>query len=198
MGKIIYIMGKSSSGKDTIYHRLLEENDWQLKTIVPYTTRPIRIGETEGVSYHFTDEQGFEALRQQGKVIEDRAYNTVHGIWRYFTVDENIDLEHNNYAIIGTIESYRKTRDYFGKEFIVPIYVELDDGIRLQRALDREKSQDAPKYNEMCRRFLADSEDFSEEKILQAGITKRFINENLEQCLQEIKEYLTCNFFGKK
>lgn len=190
MGKIIYIMGKSSSGKDTIYHRLQKENDWNLKTIVPYTTRPVRIGEEAGVSYHFTDEQGFVNLKEAGKVIEDRAYNTVHGIWRYFTVDEDIDLENENYAIIGTIESYEKTKEYFGEEFLVPIYVELDDGIRLQRALDREKSQDIPKYNEMCRRFLADSEDFGEEKIARAGITRRFENNNLEHCLGEIKEYL--------
>ncbi len=190
MGKIIYIMGKSSSGKDTIYHRLLQENDWDLKTIVPYTTRPIRFGEVDGVSYHFTDEQGFEELKQQGKVIEDRAYNTVHGVWRYFTVDRDIELEHENYAIIGTIESYEKTKEYFGEDVIVPIYVELDDGIRLQRALDREKSQDEPKYNEMCRRFLADSEDFSEEKISGAGIRRRFVNDDLERCLSEIKTYL--------
>lgn len=195
MGKIIYIMGKSSSGKDTIYHRLLGENDWNLKTIVPYTTRPIRIGEKPGVSYHFTDEQGFMELKEAGKVIEDRAYNTVHGIWRYFTVDEEIDLKHDNYVIIGTIESYERTKEYFGEEFLLPIYVDLDDGVRLQRALDREKSQEAPKYNEMCRRFLADSEDFSEEKILSAGIDRRFENDDLERCLKEIKEYIAGNIF---
>ena len=66
----------------------------------------------------------------------------------------------------------------------------MDDGERLQRALDRERKQEEPKYEEMCRRFLADSGDFSEEKITEAGIEKRFRNSSLEKCLEEVKEYI--------
>ena len=100
MGKMVYLMGKSSTGKDTVYKQLLKNPFLQLKKIVPYTTRPIRAGETEGEEYFFTDERGFENLKAQGKVIEDRAYHTYHGLWRYFTVDDgNIDLENNNYSI---------------------------------------------------------------------------------------------------
>lgn len=191
MGKMVYLMGKSSTGKDTVYKQLLKNPFLQLKKIVPYTTRPIRAGETEGEEYFFTDERGFENLKAQGKVIEDRAYHTYHGLWRYFTVDDgNIDLENNNYIIIGTLESYLKTREYFGKAKVLPILLEVDDGIRLQRALDRERRQENPKYEELCRRYLADAEDFSEEKIKEADITLRFSNENLEKCLSEIEEYL--------
>ena len=170
MGKIVYLMGKSSTGKDTIYKHLLNSDRVDLHTIVPYTTRPIRAGESNGVEYFFTDEEGFLKLKEEGKLIEDRAYNTCLGLWRYFTVnDEQIDLEHRNYVMIGTLESYNKTKEFFGEERMVPVMIELDDGIRLQRALDREKTQDTPKYNELCRRFLADAEDFSEEKIEAAG-----------------------------
>lgn len=191
MGKMVYLMGKSSTGKDTVYKQLLKNPFLQLKKIVPYTTRPIRAGETEGEEYFFTDERGFENLKAQGKVIEDRAYHTYHGLWRYFTVDDgNIDLENNNYIIIGTLESYLKTREYFGKTKVLPILLEVDDGVRLQRALDRERRQENPKYEELCRRYLADAEDFSEEKIKKADITLRFSNENLEKCLSEIEEYL--------
>ena len=95
MGKIVYLMGKSSSGKDTIFKELMKEGTMDLRTIVPYTTRPIRAGEENGVEYFFTDETGFQTLREQGKVIEDRAYNTVYGIWRYFTVDEELSHDRN-------------------------------------------------------------------------------------------------------
>lgn len=194
MGKIICLMGKSSSGKDTIFKRLLERDDLQLKTIVPYTTRPIRVGEKEGVEYHFTDEEGFQQLLEAGKIIEARAYNTVHGLWRYFTVaDDSIDLSGNSYCIIGTLEAYTQIRDYFGKEQVLPVLIELDDGVRLQRALDRERSQESPKYEEMCRRFLADSKDFSPEKIAQSEITKSFYNDSLEECLREIVTYIQEN-----
>ena len=176
-----------------------------LRTIVPYTTRPIRAGEENGVEYFFTDETGFQTLREQGKVIEDRAYNTVYGIWRYFTVDDGqIDLTTKNYLMIGTLEAYEKMIAYFGTEAILPVYIELDDGVRLQRALDRELRQEKPKYEEMCRRFLADSADFSEEKLAKKrdvkdmrhyrGLVKEFLNEVVTRSHSFSRE----NFLGQK
>ena len=190
MGSIICLMGKSSTGKDPIYKRLLEDNPYSLKRIVPYTTRPIRIGEEEGVEYHFTDETGYLALQAGGKIIEARAYHTYHGIWRYFTVDDGQITEEDHYLIIGTLEAYAQMKRYFGREKMIPLLIELDDGVRLQRALDRERSQQNPRYEEMCRRFLADSEDFAEGKIREAGIDRRFVNDDLDRCLEEIKCYL--------
>ena len=191
MGKIVYLMGKSSSGKDTIFKELMKEGTMDLRTIVPYTTRPIRDGEKNGVEYFFTDEAGFRALKDQGKIIEDRAYDTVYGIWRYFTADDGqIELTGRNYLMIGTLEAYGKMTAYFGAEAILPVYIELDDGVRLQRALDRELRQEKPKYEEMCRRFLADSADFSEEKLTAVGIRERFENTDLTKCLKDIAKYL--------
>ena len=116
MGKIIYLMGKSSSGKDTIYQRLLASG-LKLERLVPYTTRPIRAGETEGVEYHFTDDAGLAAIRSAGKLVELREYHTCHGIWRYFTaVDDSMNLAEHNYILIGTIEAYRRMTEYFGQE----------------------------------------------------------------------------------
>ena len=194
MGKIVCLMGKSSTGKDTIYKELLKRKNIAFRTVVPYTTRPIRAGEQEGVEYHFTDEEGFQALKPQGKIIEDRAYNTCHGLWRYFTVDDGkIAQGETDDLLIGTLEAYQKLEAYFGAEKVLPVYVALDDGVRLQRALDREKKQAQPKYEEMCRRFLADSEDFSAEKLKEAGNPKSFYNDNLDECINEIEAYLLAN-----
>lgn len=184
-------MGKSSTGKDTIFRRLLEDKELKLHMLVPYTTRPIRDGEIDGVEYFFTDEEGYTELLEAGKIIEERIYDTYYGLWRYFTIDDGrMDLKNKNYAVIGTLEAYNKMCGFFGKKKVIPVLIEVDDGIRLQRALDREKAQDSPKYEEMCRRFLADSEDFSAEKIEKAGIKKRFRNNDLESCLKEIKDYI--------
>ncbi len=191
MGKIVCLMGKSSTGKDTIYKRLLVQEDLGLKRIVPYTTRPMREGEKEGVEYHFTDEAGFQKLKEEGKIIEDRAYDTVHGLWRYFTVaDDSLDLCQNSYCVIGTLEAYVQIRAYFGEEKVLPVLIELDDGERLQRALGRERKQEHPKYEEMCRRFLADSKDFSPEKIKEAGNPRSFYNGSLEACIRNIVTYI--------
>ena len=64
MGKIFYIMGKSSSGKDTIYENLLGRDGLSLHPLIMYTTRPIRAGETDGVQYHFVTEEQLKALKQ--------------------------------------------------------------------------------------------------------------------------------------
>ena len=77
MGKIVYLMGKSSSGKDTIFKELMKEGTMDLRTIVPYTTRPIRAGEENGVEYFFTDEAGFQALK--GSVIAGTGIVLVRG-----------------------------------------------------------------------------------------------------------------------
>lgn len=192
MGKIYCIVGRSSTGKDTIFKHLINDKDLNLNTIVPYTTRPIRDGEKEGVEYHFTDTLTLEQLKKEHKVIEYRAYNTIHGIWYYFTVKDNqIDLKNNNYLVIGTLESYIMTKQYFGADVVIPIYIDLDDGECLTRALNREKKQKEPKYEEMCRRFLADSKDFSEQKLKDAGIDKVFYNDNLDVCLREITDYIS-------
>lgn len=191
MGKIFYLMGKSSSGKDTIFKELMKDSE-KLGTIVPYTTRPIRVGEQEGVEYHFTDEAGFQELSDAGKVIEQREYHTIYGLWRYFTVDDGQFVPGGNtdYVMIGTLEAYRSMQACFGRENVLPVLIELDDGVRLQRALEREMQQEKPGYEELCRRFLADSTDFAEEKIREAGIEKRFYNDNLEHCLNEIRAYI--------
>ena len=190
MGKIYYLMGKSSSGKDTIFKKLIEDKELSLKTIVGYTTRPMREGETEGVEYHFVDENRMRVLEKQGKVIVRRSYDTVHGVWSYFTVDDGqIDLKGDDrYLLIGTLESYEKVRNYFGKEYLVPLYITVDDGVRLQRALDREKSQDKPKYAELCRRFLADEKDFSKENIERCQIDYQIVNEDFGTCILEVRE----------
>ena len=184
-------MGKSSTGKDSFYKQLINDEKLGLKNIVMYTTRPIRAQERNGEEYFFVNDEKLARLEAAGKVIERRSYDTIHGIWNYFTVcDEQIDLEHYNYVIIGTLESYVATKKYFGEGVLVPIYIEVDDGVRLQRALDRERVQDHPKYKEMCRRYIADSDDFSEENIAAAEIEKRFENDSFEKCLDEIREYI--------
>ncbi len=178
MGNIYCIMGKSSSGKDTIFKLLLEREDIDLHTIVSYTTRPIRSNEKPGEEYNFVSEEEKDRLIAAGKVIEIRRYDTVHGPWYYFTVDDGeIDLKNHDYLIIGTVESFVKIRDYYGADVVKPIYIMVDDGVRLSRALERERSQEYPKYEEMCRRFLADQQDFSEENITKAGITNIFNND---------------------
>ena len=195
MGKIFLLMGKSTSGKDTIYKYLIQDEELGLKKIVPYTTRPMRDGEKDGAEYYFKNEQEYQQLKDAEKIIEERTYHTKYGEWRYFTVDDGqIDLAKGDYLVIGTLESYCSFRDYFGQEIVAPVLINVDTRIRLHRALDREDKQENPKYDEMCRRFLADEEDFSEDKISEAGVTRRFNNNyDVQSCISEIRSFIQNN-----
>ncbi len=191
MAEIFCILGKSASGKDSIYKKLMEDPVLELTPVVPYTTRPMREGEREGIDYHFVDQTGMQALVDDGKVIEQRTYQTMCGEWNYFTADDgSIDLSSHDYLLITTPEAYCRIRSYFGERAVCDIYVYLDDGERLARALAREREQEMPRYAELCRRFLADQEDFSEDRLCRAGIRHRFENLDLEETKRQIAAFI--------
>ena len=193
MNEIVFIMVNSASGKDRIYRELSEDKALGLNKITMYTTRPLRSGEAEGREYHFVDDDTAKRLENENKIIEIRCYDTVFGVWKYFTADDGqIDLASGKrYIVIGTLEAYDKFCEYYGNEHIMPIYIEVDDGVRLIRAVKREMEQENPHYEELCRRFLADAKDFSEENIRKSGITRRFANNGeFDDCVDEIRQAL--------
>ena len=187
MGRIYYLLGKSATGKDTLYKEILKRRP-KLRTVTMYTTRPIREGETDGVEYFFTGREELERQLASGKVIESRTYQTIAGPWTYYTVDDgqfNV-ADDESCLMIGTLESYEKMCAYFKAGKMVPVYIEVPDGIRLLRAVKREENQKKPNYREVCRRYLADEKDFSEENLERLGVTKRYQNTDMEICVEEI------------
>ncbi len=187
MGKIFCIIGKSGSGKDTVFNLILENKDIELTPVVSYTTRSIRSGEENGVQYYFITENELNQYEKENKVIEKRCYSTIHGPWYYCIIDDGqIDLDKKDSIIVSTLEGYINMKEYFGTKNIVPIYIYVDDGTRLERCLEREKEQEDPKYREMCRRFLSDETDFEEFALRKTHIDKRYRNYILQECVDEI------------
>ena len=186
MGKLFVFMGKSASGKDTLY-RLVMEKYRNLHPVIPYTTRPIRAGETEGAEYHFVTEEEMAKMQRRNQIVEYRCYQTVKGPWYYFTAEDGqIDFEKGDFALISTLEGYEQIRNFYGEERVVPLYIEVEDMLRIERSLAREKQQEKPCVAEVCRRFLADEADFSEENLQRLGITVRISNISLEHALDQI------------
>ena len=122
MGRIYYLLGKSATGKDTLYKEILKRRP-KLRTVTMYTTRPIREGETDGVEYFFTDREELERQLASGKVIESRTYQTIAGPWTYYTVDDGqFDVaDDESCLMIGTLESYEKMCTYFEAGKMVPV-----------------------------------------------------------------------------
>ena len=193
MGKIHMLMGKSSSGKDTIKNLLLKKftlSEWEkfhLSEVTMYTTRPIRTGEENGKDYWFVDDDFLEEAKRNHKIVEKRSYQTMHGVWNYFTYADSINLNHNNYIYLNTLEAYHKLVSFYQQEQIIPYYIYVkDDGERLQRALNRERQQKNPKYTELCRRYISDEMDFSIDKLNSIPNLKWYENDNLEECTNQI------------
>ena len=156
---IIMFIGPSGSGKDTFFYPTLKE--YALNPIILSTTRPMRKGEVDKKTYYFITMDQMNLLERQKKLVERRNYQTVNGLWSYATNSDQIDLA-SNYLTLNTWEAYQKFVQFYGSDQIVPLYFHVDDGIRLQRSLERERSQKAPNYKELCRRYLADTKDFDE------------------------------------
>jgi len=186
VGKLFVLLGRSASGKDKIYGRLLGDASLGLRPLVPATTRPMRAGETDGGTYRFITKAELDALRSAGKIIEERTYRTAQGPWTYATLKE--ELGDASSLVIGTLESYRAMREYYGEEETVPIYIYVTEKNLLERAMKREGKQEKPDYVELCRRFVADASDYAPEKIEEAGIREMFDNNgDLDECVGRIK-----------
>ena len=96
--------------------------------------------------------------------------------------------------MIGTPESYLATKKYFERQKktpLSPLYIHVEDGERLIRAIGRERLQKNPNYAEICRRFLADEKDFAQEVLDSCGIENVYENRVLEECIREIKKKIT-------
>ena len=74
-GKLFILSGPSGAGKGTICRQLLKETD-NLELSVSMTTRGVRSGEIEGVSYYFTDRETFNECIERGELLE---YAEVYG-----------------------------------------------------------------------------------------------------------------------
>lgn len=196
--KMFYLMGKSGSGKDTIYKKLLEENDF-LDAYIMYTTRPIRSNEVNGVNYNYISNEKLEFFKSSGLIMESRSYKVANGdIWTYATIYDNQFLGENDLVGIGTLESYNFFQEKYG-EFLelIPIYINVDDEIRKQRLFLRESKLEKPDYEEINRRIEADKIDFSFENLRLSGVNLFFENDNLDKCISSINEYIKVIKNGK-
>lgn len=154
MEKIFCVVGKSSSGKDTLVSIVSEE--LQMPIATSFTTRPKREGEIEGREYHFITEGEFLQKEAMDGIAECTSYKVADNLtWWYGLTRE--ELEKGEYTIvIVNPDGLEQLTDLYGDK-IVSILVECDGLERLERSIKRDKTAN-PK--EICRRFLQDEVDF--------------------------------------
>lgn len=162
---MIILMGKTSSGKDTIMKELITSYGFSM--IVRYTTRPIRDGEKDGHTYFFISEDDFKQKVESGFFAEWKEYDTVEGKWYYGTSEESLLNAGINSVVVLTPAGYRDVKDKLPKTVKVA-YVYANNATIMERVISRG---DNPK--EAQRRLESDNVDF---KGIEYEVDKIFYN----------------------
>ena len=161
--KIITLVAKSSAGKDEILNTVVKLNP-NVKTIVSYTSRPIRQGEINGVTYHYISDEQVQTMLNNGEFLEHRIYKTVKGNWIYGVGKSSFDLNSEDvYIVILDLQGLKQLKAYLEEnnksDCLISIYIKASGRTRLLRSLQRESNLNDDMCKEVCRRYISDEED---------------------------------------
>ena len=154
---ILVLVGKSSSGKDTLQKELVLSGEFN--NVISTTSRPIREGEIQNVDYYFVSKEEFRDKIEKDKLLEYRTYETLlkgkSEIWYYGTEKKSIDLTKNSVLVLdlGGLAALRK---YFPDEKIIGVYLHCPTALRTERA----KMRGSFCNSEWNRRLKTDKADF--------------------------------------
>ncbi len=190
MAIIFCLLGKSASGKNTILSKLIKY-ELGLIPIICYTTRQKRINEIDGIDYHFVEKQKEIELTTQYKVIAYRKYHTLLGKYSYFFLDDNTVKRNTNnrYIVILGLKEYLMFQNYFYTPCLVPIYVHINFRHRVRRLFKRNQNRF---QLEMIRRLIYDAFYYRKRSLTKAGINHVVKNKDIDSCILEIQNYITC------
>ena len=184
MYKIIAIMGKAGSGKDSIMQEVLA-GSVRLHEIVSCTTRPKRENEVEGVNYFFYTPEQFGDKVINHEMLECTCFND----WFYGTSFESVRSDCVNIGVFNPtgVEALIHNPDVD----VIVFWINTSDKQRLLRQLNREND---PDVSEIIRRFKTDEEDFYDVTDLKPI---KLINETIgdkKACAQAIVKQAIAHF----
>lgn len=163
MKNLICLCGASASGKDEILKNAIKL--FGVKPLVSHTSRPRRIGETDGVEYYFKNKEEMQSMIDNGEFIETRVYNTIDGVWLYGLSKSAINIDDDEtYIVILDLKGLKELEDYLLSidmyDKLISIYVYCHPQTRLKRSLNREGVMTYDQCLEVCRRFMDDANEF--------------------------------------
>ena len=150
--KVVALFGKCAAGKDTIQNWLIA-NSPNIKKIVSCTTRAPRDYEVDGVDYHFLTTLEFTQKVLDGLMLEAVSFRDNF----YGAAIDELDENKINIAVFELNGIHALLDD--PRIDVMCIYIDVDDKIRLLRALNREE---LPNCLKLCERFIEEDKTFSE------------------------------------
>lgn len=182
MINILVLIGKTCSGKDTIVKELVKKHKY--KRIITYTTRPMRKGERQDITYHFISEDDFKHKIEEGFFAEWKTYDTEFGVWHYGTAFKDLENSKDNSVIILTLDGFREVKDKLDDR-VTSIYIYANNSTIKKRLASRGDDK-----NEAERRLEHDNEDF---KGIENEVNRIIYNNDgadIKEVVQKILEFL--------
>lgn len=152
---MIVLVGKSCSGKDSVAKILCSMG---YSRVVTCTTRPMRMGEVDGIDYYFITQSEFMNMIEKGDFAEYREYETEKGLWLYGSRINDYKYATEK-VIILTPEGLVNIRKKYPNLPIIAIYLAVPNK-ELKRRMMSRANISGEDIKEVKRRYKADKKDF--------------------------------------
>lgn len=176
---ILFVMsGPSGTGKGTICKELLRTENIFLS--VSATTREIRLGETDGVTYNYMTVDEFEKLIDAGEILEYAKYNGNY----YGTPKSNVEkMLDNGTNVLLEIEPQGALN--VKKQFpeAVLMFVTPPSMAELKKRLEERGRETEEQIAERIGAAKWELEQADKYNYI-------FINDDLDECVKEVAEFL--------
>lgn len=182
-GKLVVVSGPSGVGKDTVVSEYLKLHP-EDKLSISMTSRPMREGDIEGVSYYFKTKEEFEEEVKKGNLLE---YATYHG--NYYGTPKSEVLKRLddgiNVILVIEVQGARNIKNMLGDDVLL-IFVLPPSLDSLRERLIKRGNTSLEAINERIEIAKKEIEvsDFYDYKI---------INDNLEDAVKSLENIIKNN-----
>ncbi len=129
---MLLLIGKTCAGKDTIQQILIAK--YGMKNVISYTTRPMRIGEKNGVQYWFISTEEFLKKKDEGFFAEVITYVDKNGNTLYYGGAKE-DFSDDKVMIVN-VNGLEQIREF--KELnSVAFFLDVSDDVIRERLIGR-------------------------------------------------------------
>lgn len=171
---MLILVGPSASGKTEVANILIQK--YGMKRMITYTTRQIRVGEINGVSYHFISKSEFLKMKDDDEFVESTYYNdNYYGTRKSDVSNEKIVILEPN----GVNAFFEKMPND-----IKVVFLKASKDIRRERMYNRGDKEELIK-----KRLINDDIAFQEKNISHIDLILVNEGKTLEELALEIYDF---------
>ena len=175
--KLIVLSGPSGVGKGTIVNKLLQRGGYALS--VSCTTREMRQGEKDGVSYFFISKQKFDSMVKEGGFLEySNHFENFYGTPKAFVEKQ---LETHDVILEIEVDGALNVKSVYPEALLIMILP--PDAEELKARLIKRGSEDE---EGIARRLKRMEYELSKKRLYDFTV----INDDLETAVDEIEQII--------